>query len=129
MDCEANAYGTEVAVCKASLAWLAWQDGRPDDVAALAAEAMELYRTGRGTFSYLKWLALFPLIAVHLAHAQVSEATTAAREILEPSQLRLPDDLWSTLESGCAAWDHHEPETAKSKLAQALELAHDLDYF
>jgi eukaryotic-like serine/threonine-protein kinase len=128
-DCEANAYGTEVAVCKASLAWLAWQDGRPDDVAALAAEAMELYRTGTGTFSYLKWLALFPLIAVHLAHAQVSEATTAAREILEPSQLRLPDDLWSTLESGCAAWDHHEPETAKSKLTQALELAHDLDYF
>ena len=54
-----------------------------------------------GTFSYLKSLGLFPLIVVHLAAERVSEATTAAREMLEPGQQWLPDELWSTLEAAC----------------------------
>jgi class 3 adenylate cyclase/tetratricopeptide (TPR) repeat protein len=128
-DCEANAYGTEAAVCKASLAWLAWQDGRPDDVVTLATEATELYRTGPGPFSYMKWMGLFPLIAVHLAAGQVNKAAAAAREMLDPAQLWLPDDLWSALKAACKAWDNNEPEAADCKLAEALELAHDLHYF
>ena len=128
VDCEANAYGSQAAVCKASLAWLAWQDGRRDDVVTLATEATAVHRTG-GTFSYLKWLGLFPLIAVHLAARRVSEATAAAREILDPAQLWLPDSLSSTLEAACEAWDHNEPRTADSKLGEALELAHRFNYF
>jgi hypothetical protein len=77
----------------------------------------------------LKWLGLFPLIAVHLTAERVSEATAAAREILEPAQQWLPDDLWSTLEAACEAWDHNEPDATERRLGEALELAHRLDYF
>jgi hypothetical protein len=74
-------------------------------------------------------LGLFPVIAVHLAAGRVNEATAAAREMLDAAQLSVPDDLRSTLEAACEAWDRNETETADSKLAEALELAQDLDYF
>ena len=77
VDCSANGFATEVALCNASLAWLAWQDGRRDDVVTRAIEATDLSRLV-GTFSYLKWLGLFPLIAVHLTAARVSEATCSS---------------------------------------------------
>ena len=128
-DCSANGFATEVALCNASLAWLAWQDRRHDDVVTRAIKATDLYRTGVGTFSYLKWLGLFPLIAVHLTAARVSQATAAAREMFEPAQQWLPDDLWSTLEAACEAWDHNEPDATERRLGEALEMAHRLDYF
>ena len=129
VDCSANGFATEVALCNASLAWLAWQDRRRDDVVTLRHRGHGALPDCVGTFSYLKWLGLFPLIAVHLTAERVSEATAAAREILEPAQQWLPDDLWSTLEAACEAWDNNEPDATERRLGEALELAHRLDYF
>ena len=114
-----------VGSAKAYLAWLAWQDGRPKDVVALANEALELWGT---TVFAAYWLCLWPLIAVHLGAGQVAEAIVAGRQMLEPTQSRLPDELESMLGSACAAWDQEEPEVARAKMAEALELAKDLHW-
>ena len=120
---EAAASPGYVGSAKAYLAWLAWQDGHPKDVVALANEALKLWgTTAVATYS------LWPLIAVHLGAGQVAEAVAAGRQMLEPTQQRLSDELESMLGSACAAWDQEEPEVARAKMAEALELAKDLHW-
>jgi class 3 adenylate cyclase len=130
---EAAASPWFVGSAKASLAWLAWQDGRPQGVVALANEAMELWGTAvfdrNQLFGWPLWLCLWPLIAAHLGAGLVGEAVASGRQMLRPSQLRLPDKLESMLESACAAWDQDEPEVARDKMAEAFELARDLRWF
>ncbi|MBV9449291.1 MAG: AAA family ATPase [Streptosporangiaceae bacterium] len=111
------------------LAWLAWQDGRPGDVielAGLAAESREFTNHG---FFFHRWVYLWPLVALHLESGDIPAAVAAARQMLDPSQQRLPGSLESLTEQACQAWDDSEPEAAQSKLADALRLAHDLGYF
>ena len=54
---------------------------------------------------------------------------TAARELLEPSQHRLPDELESIVESACLSWDRGEADVAGGSLALALEMAYELRFF
>ena len=125
VDCEANAYGSQAAVCKASLAWLAWQDGRR--ATSSPSPPRPQLSIGLATFSYLKWLGLFPLIAVHLA-ARVSEATAAAREISTPlscGSRTACHQRWRLLARPGTTTNR----TADSKLGEALELAHRFNYF
>jgi class 3 adenylate cyclase/tetratricopeptide (TPR) repeat protein len=127
---ETAAYPELVGTAKASLAWLAWQDGRPRDLVALANEALELWRTTTAWPAHaLYWVGLWPIIAACLSTGHVPEAVAAGRQMLEPSQLRLPDELESLLGSAATAWDQDEPELAKDKMAAALELARDLHWF
>ena len=76
-----------------------------------------------------RWVYLFPLIAAQLRARDTAAAVAAARQILDPSQQLLPDDLVAALESACAAWDSGGADTSAADLAEALELAHDLNYF
>ena len=118
-----------IAVAMACQAWLAWQDGRPDEVLKLAAEIAEWDLTTIGSGARYKWVHEFPVIAVRLSRAEVAEAVTAARQLLDPEQLQLPDDLTAKLEAACAAWDAGDPDTAKQHLTDGLTLAHELDFF
>ena len=126
---EAVAYPEIVGTAKASLAWLAWQDGRPRDLIAFANEALELWRTSGSPAQAVYWVGLWPLIAVCLGTEHVTEAVAAGRQMLESSQLRLPGELESLLGSAAMAWDQDAPELAKDKMAAALELARDLHWF
>jgi class 3 adenylate cyclase len=127
---EIAAYPELVGTAKASLAWLAWQDRRPQNVVALVNEALELWRTTTGWPAHaVYWVGLWPIIAACLSTGHVPGAVAAGRQILEPSQLRLPDELESLLGSAAMAWDQDEPELARDKMAKALELAHDLGWF
>ena len=72
---------------------------------------------------------LFPLIAARLQSGNVAAAVAAARQILDPAQQLLPDDLMAALDAACAAWDRGEAGPAADGLAGALRLAHDLHYF
>jgi len=116
-----------VGTAKACLAWLAWQDGRPQDVITLAGEALELWGSTSWRAYAISRVCIWPLIAVHLGVGQVAEAVAAGHQLLEPWQPRLTDELESLLGSACAAWDQDEPEVARAKMAEALELAKDLD--
>ena len=80
---EAAHYPEYVAAAKATLAWVAWRDGRSEDVLALAAEALELWRTNVVSYSWY-WLCLWPLIAVHLEGGRTAEAVAASGQLLSP---------------------------------------------
>jgi adenylate cyclase len=120
-----------VAGAKASLAWLAWQDKRPQDVVTLADEAAELLKMPKsnGSHAHWKWAYLWPLIAVRLDEGKIAEAVEAGLEMLDPYQQQLPDELETLLESAATAWAGEQPDVAAAKLGRALELAHDLHFF
>jgi class 3 adenylate cyclase/tetratricopeptide (TPR) repeat protein len=115
------------ATLKEIRAWLAWQDDRPEDVVRLSAEAEELIKLSGWRF-YWKWAHLFPLMAVFLKAGRVGEAVEAAREVLDPYQKHLSDELEAGLAAGCEAWDHGRAKHASQELAKALDLATKLGY-
>ena len=120
---------TPLAGVLACQAWLAWQDGCPDDVMRLADELVHAELTTVGVAAAFQWVYLFPLIAARLGAGMVKEAVTAARQLLDPAQQALPGDLTAALEAASEAWDHGEPGLAGQHLESALRLARDRDYF
>ncbi|HEY7265969.1 MAG TPA: AAA family ATPase [Trebonia sp.] len=121
--------GTRQAEIMACEAWLAWQDGHPDEVIKLADQIARSKPASIGSSSRQRWIYLFPLIAARLDSAAVAEAVTAARQILDPKQQLLPDELTAALDAASAAWDQREPEVAEQHLKSALLLANNFNYF
>ncbi len=130
-----------VAGAKGCLAWLAWQDDRPHDVLRLAGEAEQLMSALRRTTGSTQvptawygsldfnWVFLWPVVALQLQAGNVAEAIDAGRQMLELSQQRFEDELESTLESACEAWDRGDPKAARVTLKKALMLSRGLRYF
>jgi hypothetical protein len=75
-----------------------------------------------------RWVYLFPLIAVALSDGATADAVAAARQILDPSQQLLADDLTAALAEACDRWDAGDTATARQKLAAALDLARERDF-
>ena len=117
------------AITMAAQAWLAWQDGRPDEVIRLAGRITEFGLRSLVSGARYRWVYLFPLIAAWLQAGDVAAAVAAARQIVDPGQQLLPDDLMAALDAACAAWDRGEAGQAADGLAGALRRAHDLHYF
>ena len=121
--------GIYVALTVAAQAWLAWQDGHPDEVIRLAGRIAEFDLSALVAGGRYRWIALFPLIAARLESGDVTAAAAAARQILDPAQQLLPDELMVTLEAACAALDRGDADMAEQSLAEALRVAHDLHFF
>jgi len=121
--------GIYVALTVAAQAWLAWQDGHPDEVIRLAGRIAEFDLDALVTGGRYRWVNLFPLIAAQLRSGDTAAAVAAARQIVDPAQQLLPDDLMAALDAACAAWDRGEAGQAADGLAGALDLAHDLHFF
>ena len=121
--------GIYVAVTVAARAWLAWQDGRPDEVIRLAGRIAEFDLGALVTGGRYRWIYLFPLIAARLRSGDTAAAVAAARQILDPAQQLLPDELMAALDAALAAWDGGEAAAAEERLASALRLAHQLHFF
>lgn len=113
-------------MARASLAWLAWREGRFAEVEARAQEALASWRTS--VWHPFHWICLWPLIAVYLAAGRTAEAIDASRQLLVPPQQRLPDELESAVQLAIAAWDSGEMQLAGLRLAEALELAQRFRY-
>jgi hypothetical protein len=122
------ARGEYMAGAKACLAWLAWQDGHPEDVIKLASEIAELQQMAFGAGSHESWVYLWPLLAAHLDAGQMADAIATARTLADTSRQRLPDALESAVECAVAAWEQNSPERAKRNLVAALALAKDLRF-
>ena len=84
------------------MAWLSWQEGRLQDVVVMAEQAAALFRLPAQGFGPFQWIYLFPLVAAQLAAGRPAEAVAAARQVLDVSQQRLPDELESALASAGA---------------------------
>ena len=117
----ALSYPEYVAAATATLAWLAWQEERFEDVIALGEEALELWGTTVVAYSWYS-LCLWPMIAEHLRTGHIAEAVGLSRRLLAPPQQRLPDDLESLVEAAGSAWDEKRHRVAAERLAEALEL-------
>ncbi len=125
------AYGCPVEA-RACQVWLAWQDGRPQDVLSLVEEiatagAGGTYHVPEGITPH-KWVYLWPLIATQLDAGDTAAAVAAARELLGHTQPHLPDELDSAVVAVCAAWDRGDVTACDGLLKTALALAHNLDY-
>ena len=114
-------------MAKALMSWVAWKEGRPADAEPLALEALAHWGTCVVHYSFY-WVCLWPLIAVRLGSGQVAEAVEAGRQLLEPPQLRLPDQLESVVQAGIAAWEEGESQSAARTLGHAVDLAERLRY-
>jgi tetratricopeptide (TPR) repeat protein len=121
--------GSRIAGPMACQAWLAWQDGDPDEVIRLAAEIGSLDLTTIGSGARYRWVYLFPLIAARLHTGAVADAVAAARQIIDPAQQLLADEVMAALAAACASWQAAEPEAARARLAAALTLAGDHGFF
>jgi tetratricopeptide (TPR) repeat protein len=121
--------GARVAGGLAVAAWLAWQDGHPDEVMRLAAEVKKYERSALGTSAMYAWVYLFPLLAAHSQAGEMAEAVAAARQIIDPSQQVLPDDLTATLAAACDSWDQGDPAETARYLTEALAVARARAYF
>ena len=124
---EAVNYRAYVASAKATMAWACWKREDFENTVALATEALELWAGLVVTFPF-QWSCLWPLLSVRLATGEVDKAVEASRQLLEPPQLRLPDDLETVLETAVMAWDQGDREVAAEQLSAALELAGHLGY-
>jgi hypothetical protein len=118
-----------VAGAMACAAWLSWQDGRPDEVTRLAAEIEQHELSTFGSGAVYRWVYLFPLLAARLRVGETAGAVAAARQLLGPAQMRLPDDLTAALAAACASWAQGMQADTKQHLANALTLASANAYF
>ena len=110
-------------------AWLAWQDGRPDEVVRLAAEIKKYEPSIVGTSAMHRWVYLFPLLAARLQAGETGEAVSAARQIIDPAQQVLPDDLTTILAAACESWDQGDQARTAQHLEEALAVARARAYF
>ena len=118
-----------IAVNMSVTAWLAWQDGRSDEVLRLAAEIESLDLVNAGSAGMQRWVYLFPLIAVRLQAGEIDEAAEAARRIIDPGQQLLSDDLMAALTEACHAQDQGNAAETTERLTEALALARARAYF
>ncbi len=109
------------AAATATAAWIAWKDGRTQDVVGLAREARELSLTlshlAPALLPHFEGLWLWPLISVHLGSGRPAAAVEAAGRVLEPHLLRTPDEIVSLVRAAKEAWDHDEVARAMRMLA------------
>ena len=117
-----------VAATVAARAWLAWKDGRVEDVVRHATAAMARWPKASLVVYYYKGLCLWPMISVQLAYGDIAAAVDAGYELLDPSQVRLPDEVESLIEHAKAAWDRGEASTTAGQLSEALGSACELRY-
>ncbi len=114
-----------VAMARGNLAWLAWRDG---DFAATEALAQAAWSTLQVIPGPLRWVVLWPLVAMAAAQEQLSLAADLARQMLHPSQQRLPEALAALLEAAIRAEESDEPEVGRTQLQRAIALAQQMGY-
>jgi class 3 adenylate cyclase/tetratricopeptide (TPR) repeat protein/two-component SAPR family response regulator len=120
---------SRIAGAMACAAWLAWQDGQPDEVTRLAAEIEKLNLSTISSGAVYRWVYLFPLLAVRLRAGELELAVAAARQLIDPSQMWLPDDPTAALAAACESWDDGKRQETAEHLASALALATANAYF
>jgi tetratricopeptide (TPR) repeat protein len=116
-----------LAGARACQAWLAWQDGRRDDVLSLAGEFGALMGPTQGPWAYYGLVHLWPLVAAYLDAGDLAAAIAAVRELPRHAP-PLPPALQQILTAATTAWDPAAPAAARAHLTHALTQARTLNY-
>lgn len=109
---------------RASQAWLAWRKGDLSAAKTLGLESLAMLDRMPIKQPFY-WTTLGPLLAVALAENDLSAARDYAERLLEPAQIRLPDDLEQTLEQALQTTEEH---LAQTKFEEAVSLARGYGY-
>ena len=112
---------------RAMAVWVAWKEGRVDEVEPLAEDALSRWRRCIVRYPFC-WICLWPLIAARLAGGRDEDAMAAARDLVSPPQMRLPARLEAMVISAVAAWGASQHSVAVSRLKTALTLAEKLNF-
>lgn len=105
---------------RAQRAWVAYRRG--EHASALEQAETALRSWDSLPYRYpLRWLALLPLMAVHVAEQRFAEAATAAADMLPPPLARLREPVWQALQEAAADAD-------PTRLRRAVALAQDAGY-
>ena len=111
----------------ATEAWVAWKDNSYKDVPRLAGEALDLWKTWKRAPYLLpiglRAVCLWPLVSVNLASGHIAGAVEAGSQLLDPSDMRPPDEVRSLLVSAMTAWDRGDEVSAANALNLAVGLA------
>lgn len=94
-----------VALARANQAWAAEQAGDTANAEQLANSALDIWRGLPVSFPF-EWLALVPLLRIHLKHGDVSSARARILELQAPRQHALPGPASEALHQALAAADH-----------------------
>ncbi len=110
---------TYIGAARANQAWVAWRRGQARQAETRARAALALFAP---TYPF-QWLALMPLITLLYQKNELAEAIVHARALLEPIQLRLPDELTARLERAIGAFAGKDNRRCRDALGQALKQA------
>jgi DNA-binding SARP family transcriptional activator len=113
-------------MARAVLAWVAWKEGRDGEVESLAREVLD--DSGDEPPFPFGWICLWPLLSVRLGEGRTEEAMDAARQLLQPPQMRLPPELEGAVVRALAAWESGEAGVAAEKLRACVALARRLNF-
>jgi hypothetical protein len=97
---EVHGYHGLISACAA---WVALRDGELDLVTSRASAALEEWGTeGRLGYGVFQWTARFPLLGVAVTQGDLDAALEHAREMLDPRQQPLPDEVAAAVEHAVA---------------------------
>ena len=121
--------GIYVALTVAAQAWLAWQDGHPDEVIRLAGRIAEFDLSALVTGGRYRWVVPVP------AHRRAAAVGGRRRRgCRRPADSRsrpaaAPRRADGALDAALAAWDGGERGRPSRASRSALRLAHELHFF
>jgi tetratricopeptide (TPR) repeat protein len=114
-------------MARAVLSWVAWKEHRYSEVEQFAEAVLRPTPGGEPPFPFA-WICLWPLIAVRLAEGRTAEAITAARQLLQPPQMRLPAQLEESLADALTAWEADKHALASERLRKSVVRAERLSF-
>jgi hypothetical protein len=104
------------------LAWIAYRNGRFTEVVALGDEVLTLWHDLPFP---LRWVILWPLLAMAVAQNNLEKAVVHAQALLHPIQQKLPERVTAVLQQAIIASEANQPQSTRNHLQQAIELAHE----
>jgi tetratricopeptide (TPR) repeat protein len=112
-----------VGIAYGNLAWAAWRK-REVEQAELDAEASWAALQKAAAVPFF-WIGLWPLLVVRLAQADVSGCVGLAGRLLEPEQMKLPDELEEPLAGAVKTWEAGDAAAAGDLLHTAVARAEE----
>jgi hypothetical protein len=116
-----------IAMARANLAWVTWQQENYAEAEKLATEALESWHGMDDPYGF-DWMALWPLIAIALRRQDGGAAIGIARRLLVENQHPSSEKLLNVIRKACDEWQNGAQENATVSLALAMGLARELSY-
>jgi len=114
-----------VGAAHGNYAWLAWKSGEIEAASQFGALAVEKWAN---VFYPVKWLALWPLLAIAYQANRLEDALKYAQELLSATQCRLSERATRQLEAVLSAANQGSRSAIAATLDAAVSAAHSDGY-